>query len=130
MEAAKTKFFPGLSLAGLLAVTTAAAAVLYFLDPATVRIYPVCYFHQFTGWQCPGCGGLRAAHQLLHGNVREAFQLNAFAVLAAPLFGWLCVRFVFRTFRQQPSSFTVRPAWLWTGLAALVLFGFLRNVLG
>jgi hypothetical protein len=50
--------------------------VLFFFDPATTGLYPPCLFKTFLGVQCPGCGSLRAMHQLLHGNVAAAWALN------------------------------------------------------
>jgi hypothetical protein len=120
----------GLSLAGLALLGAGVAAVLFFFDPARVGIYPVCYFHRITGLQCPGCGGLRAAHQLLHGNILAALHLNAFAVLAVPVFAWLCLRFAVRAFRRQPGGLEVNPCWLWAGLVVLVVFGIVRNFVG
>lgn len=128
MEVRGTKVL-GLSLAALVLVSAAAAAVLFFFDPATVHIYPVCYFHQLTGLDCPGCGGLRATHQLLRGNLAAAFRLNAFVVLAAPVFAWLCARFLYRALKGQPAGFAIRSRWLWMGLALLVAYGILRNVI-
>jgi hypothetical protein len=60
-------------------------AVLFFLDPATTGFYPPCLFTTLLGTQCPGCGSLRAAHQLLHGNFREAWSLNPTIMVVAPL---------------------------------------------
>jgi hypothetical protein len=38
------------------------------VDPHnTNSIYPLCPFKLLTGWNCPFCGGLRMAHDLLHG---------------------------------------------------------------
>lgn len=120
----------GLGLWALALLGAAAALVLFFLDPATVGIYPVCYFHRLTGLQCPGCGGLRAAHQLLHGHVVAAFRLNGFLVLSLPFVGFLFLRALVQCLKRQPPSFALKPAWLWTGLVLLVLFGVARNVLG
>ena len=39
--------------AALLAL--AAAAVLFFVDPAATRIFAPCPFHSLTGYHCPGC---------------------------------------------------------------------------
>jgi hypothetical protein len=63
----------------------ATAAALFFFDPATTSFYPPCLFKTVLGMQCPGCGSLRAAHQLLHGNVEAAWALNKPVVLALPL---------------------------------------------
>ena len=44
-----------------------------------------------TGWDCPGCGGLRAVNDLAHGRVDQAFHSNALFVSAIPLLvlGWV-----------------------------------------
>ena len=63
----------------------AAAAVLFLFDPATARFYPPCLFTALFGRECPGCGSLRAVHQLLHGNLASAWTLNRGIVVALPL---------------------------------------------
>jgi hypothetical protein len=98
--------------------------LLFFFNPALHSFYPRCAFYQMTGWQCPGCGGLRAAHQLLHGQVVEAFRLNALAVLAMPLVTWLLWR------NWARGGVRVRARWVWLALAALLVFGVVRNLPG
>ena len=104
-----------------------AALVLYCFDPARVPIYPSCLFHQLTGLDCPGCGGLRAAHELLHGHLLAALHLNLLLVLSLPLFAWLGFRFVQGELRGRPQL-TLRPVWVWVYLAAWVAFGIVRNL--
>ena len=106
-----------------------AVAVLYFFDPSTAGFYPVCALHEMTGLQCPGCGGLRAAHQLFHGHVAAAWRLNPFVVALLPAAVWLGVREAARILagRQWPGIIT-RPVFGWLLVGALVLFGILRNV--
>lgn len=60
------------------------------LDPAKHN-FPACPFLKVTGYQCPGCGSQRAIHQLLNGNIKQAFALNPLLVLAIPyiLVGWI-----------------------------------------
>jgi len=99
-------------------------ALLFFFNPAQHSFYPRCAFYQMTGWQCPGCGGLRAAHQLLHGHVVEAFRLNALAVLALPLVAWM----LWRNWARGGAG--VRARWLWLMGAVLLLFGVFRNLPG
>jgi len=67
-------------LAGVLLLAT-----LFLFDPATTSFYPPCLFKTVFGVQCPGCGSLRAMHQLLHGNLGTAWQLNKPIVIALPL---------------------------------------------
>ena len=57
-------------------------AVLFFFNPAQHGFYPICLFHALTGLNCPGCGGTRAAYQLLHGHLLRALQDNALFVLS------------------------------------------------
>src|SRR6266550_1487519 len=73
------------------AVLVACVAVLYFFNPAEHGFYPSCLFYKTTGLLCPGCGTLRAVHQLLHGHIAAAFRLNALFVLSIPVLGWWLV---------------------------------------
>ena len=100
-----------ISLASGLMIDLVATTVLFFCDPARVPIYPVCLFHRVTGLDCPGCGSLRALHELFHGNFAAALRFNAFLILSLPVFAWLGFRFVARRIRNEPAA-TFRPVWL------------------
>ena len=108
---------------------TAGMAVLYFFDPSTAGFFPVCTFHELTGLQCPGCGGLRAMHQLTHGHIAAAWRLNPLLLALLPLAVWLGLREAVRvlTGREWPGLVT-RPIFAWLLAGALILFGVLRNV--
>ena len=54
-------------------------------DPSEPGVTPPCLILTFTGLYCPGCGSLRALHQLLNGNVLAAFWLNPIMVISIPL---------------------------------------------
>jgi hypothetical protein len=104
-------------------------ATLYFFDPVTSGIYPVCPFHQTTGLLCPGCGTLRAMHQLAHGNFAAAWGFNPLAVALVPAGVWLVARelIVLTTGRRLPGVIT-RPIFGWALLVVFVAFGILRNI--
>ena len=104
------------------------AAVLFLFNPSESGFYPFCLFHRTTGLLCPGCGGLRAMHQLLHGHLLAALRFNALFIVSLPLLGWWMARYAAAKLRHRPASLAVRPVWFWLGLAALVLFGILRNL--
>jgi hypothetical protein len=125
--AARSKASPGLIALGAMSVV-AAGAVLFWFNPAQYRLYPFCFFHELTGLNCPGCGGTRALHQLLHGNVAAAFRLNALVVVSLPFFAWLGIRFSAGTIRQQPMGKRVSSKWFWALLALAVVFAVLRNL--
>jgi len=112
---------------GLVFLLGIGLAALFLFDPADHAFYPVCLFKRMTGYDCPGCGGLRAVHGLLHGDVWRAFQLNAVAVVALPLLvAWSVLRWV-RSRRGQPAALPVRfLAWMLVGL--IVVFGVIRNL--
>jgi hypothetical protein len=104
--------------AGILGLSALGAIVLlYFFDPATTDFYPACPLHSLTGLDCPACGGLRAAHLLLHGQVRAAFRLNPFLFFALPVAG---------LFAFRPAL--ARARWLpWAALASLIAYFLWRN---
>ncbi len=107
-----------------------AAAVLFWFNPADGG-YPRCALHALTGLHCPGCGGIRATHQLLHGNVAEAFRLNPLWVIVAPFVGWLLLREAARALagrRLPPRHISVW--WIWAFGVVVALFGILRNLPG
>ncbi|AQA05561.1 hypothetical protein BVC93_27880 [Mycobacterium sp. MS1601] len=56
-------------------------------------LFPPCPFYALTGWYCPGCGGLRMTHDLLHGDLAAAVADNAFALIGLPLLlTWVVLR--------------------------------------
>ena len=110
----------------LLAAAVIGAGVLYFVPPAC---FPPCPLHVLTGWNCPGCGATRAAHELLHGHIRAALQLNAPLVLAGPVVlaigFWQLLSGPGRDHRAAP---TAHCQWLWLVLLLVLTFGIVRNI--
>lgn len=60
-----------------------AIVMSYFFDPMTATFSYRCPVKALTGFDCPGCGGQRAIHALLHLRIREAVNYNPFLVIAA-----------------------------------------------
>jgi len=104
--------------------------VLFVFDPSGNAFYPICLFHRTTGLLCPGCGSLRALHQLLHGHISEAFYYNPMLVMGIPVmiwFGWLVL---VGRLRQTPVRI-VRPGkWVWLLVGVVLAFSIWRNVPG
>ena len=105
-----------------------AGAVLFLFNPAQHAFYPFCLFYRSTGLLCPGCGGLRAIHQLLHGHLTAAFRFNSLFVCSLPFIAWLSARRLLAKVRSEATPVLVRPVWLWLGFVVLVTFGVLRNL--
>src|ERR687890_217275 len=67
---------------GGLGLATTGALRLH--DPHQQGGWGLCPFKLLTGWDCPGCGGLRAVNDLTHGDVAAAAGSNLFLVVSLP----------------------------------------------
>jgi uncharacterized protein DUF2752 len=110
------------------AVAGGAVVALRILDPATSGVFPPCPLRALTGWYCPGCGSLRAFHQLLLGNLRAAFAMNPLAILSLPFLAYGGASYAsFELWGRYLPRFFL-PAWSIRALCGLVvLFGIVRN---
>jgi hypothetical protein len=120
---------PGL-FAGIVLGATAmgVTAMIFFFNPGTHAFYPVCLFHQLTGWNCPGCGMTRGLYALLHGNVRLALKDNALLVLTFIGLAVWSLRWFVGKMRRQPTRFYVSPVVGCAFVVLAVVFGVLRNL--
>ena len=110
------------------AVTCTALLLLYRYQPAGL-LYPSCWVHALTGLYCPGCGGTRALHALLHGELRQAVDFNAMIVLLAPaVLGW-CFLLLYRALRYNRIRLPAIPGRVLAGaVLTAVAFAVLRNL--
>ena len=112
--------------AGLLA-----CGYVYFQDPGEPGHYPPCPLKLLTGLDCPFCGSLRATHELMHGNLPVAIDLNALTVFVilpvtmALLIAWTVQRWRGKRFEVDT------PRWLSVAMVVGVLaFTVVRNLPG
>ena len=112
-----------------LAAVLLIALVYAFFDPAQYAFFPKCTFHSLTGLDCPGCGGQRALHQLLHGNFTDAFRYNALLVSLASFGLWILIRrgILLVTGYSLPSPLS-HPSWPWVLAGLVIVFGIIRNL--
>ena len=104
-------------------------AVLYTFDPRNPGTYPICPFLGLTGYHCPGCGTLRALHQLLHGNVVPALGHNPLTVLSLPFITYSFTDGALRVFRiAAPPRVFIPHQFIWALFVGIVAFWLLRNV--
>ena len=109
----------------LSAAVIAGLAVLYLFNPVEYAFYPACQFYKLTHFHCPGCGSLRALHQLTHGHVTAAFLSNPLLIASIPMLAWLGIS---KLRNHSASALMIRPAAAWTILAIVIVFGILRNL--
>ncbi|SFK00266.1 DUF2752 domain-containing protein [Cellulomonas sp. KH9] len=111
----------------LAAAAAGAATLLVVRSPYTPLSYGFCPSVLFLGVSCPGCGGLRATHSLLTGDLAAAWQANPLWTVAAPLLVVAWGVWTVRRLRGRPPvSAPTWPAWL--VLVVVVGFAVLRNV--
>ncbi|MGA2283155.1 MAG: DUF2752 domain-containing protein [Candidatus Dormibacteria bacterium] len=80
------------TLAGAGGSALALLAYLTVRDPHRPSAPLACPVKLATGLDCPGCGGLRVVHDLLHGDLDAAVHDNPFLLVCGPLLAALVVR--------------------------------------
>jgi hypothetical protein len=103
--------------------------VLYLHNPSTVHFYPPCLLYKCTGLYCPGCGALRATHQILHGHLGTAFHLNPLYVILLPWIAYMLVsRFLCELRGWRIPSAPVSPRLIALLPAIFIVYMVLRNL--
>lgn len=118
-------------LAAPLAVLGGVAAAFAYVatvDPNTPGHYPVCPLLRYTGVYCPGCGGLRSAYAVVHGDLGAALGFNALAVAGYAAFAVFWVVWFSRTVRGRPFAVPLKPAYVWGVAAVVTVFTIVRNL--
>lgn len=114
-----------------LAVLGAVAAAFGYVgavDPNSPGHYPACPLLHYTGVYCPGCGGLRSAHAIVHGHVGTALGCNALAVAGFALFAVAWAVWFGRGLRGRPFEPGLRPGYAWALWSLVLAFTVVRNL--
>lgn len=114
--------------AGLLAAVAGAFAYVGAVDPNHPGHYPACPLLHYTGLYCPGCGGLRSAHALVHGDLAAALQDNALAVAGFLAFAVVWTLWAVRAARALPPLPLPGRVPLWSLGALGLVFTVVRNL--
>ncbi|MFF2654376.1 DUF2752 domain-containing protein [Streptomyces sp. NPDC058045] len=113
---------------GVLAAVAGAFAYVGTVDPNQPGHYPACPLLRYTGVWCPGCGGLRSAHAVVHGEFGAALGANALAVAGYLAFAACWALWAVRSVQGRPLRFDPPPAVLWGLGALLTVFTVVRNL--
>ena len=126
---ARRMFWPVTGIAGLIG----ASAYIGMVDPNQAGHYPLCPLKYLMGADCPGCGGLRSVHSLMHGDVVGAVDHNLLVVLAFPIaIVWLTLLLIARWRGQPIAGSTWVRKWAtplaYAAVALVVVFTIARNL--
>jgi len=114
------------------AVITAAVffvLVMFFWDPEVLNYYPPCLFQTVTGYLCPGCGGLRGTHYLLHLDFYKAFVLNPFVYVSTILIFYAIIYFIsLLVFNKQLPKIPLNAKIITIVSILVLIFRVLRNL--
>lgn len=125
LASARTFAPAGTALAAVLALSA-----LVIRDPHQGGSWAQCPTLALTGEYCPGCGSLRALHDLATGDVVEAIGHNLFAIVSLVWLGWAWLAWTVResggTLRPPPSG----RLFCWGLLVGIAVFTIARNLPG
>ncbi|WP_407690111.1 DUF2752 domain-containing protein [Rubrobacter aplysinae] len=118
-----------LSSAGFIFAVLISISVLYLVNPTNSNLFPRCPFLAMTGCYCPGCGSLRAIHQLARGELVAALGLNPMMVLSVPFIAYYFTSQLKLTFfGQSLRRFFIQPVFIWSLLLIILVYWILRNI--
>ena len=89
--------------------------------------FAICMTKRIANIDCPGCGGQRAFHELLHGNFIAAGKLNIFIYFFAPLLAYIFFSFALKPFNINFPDIDISSKQLLIVLVLLIVFTFFRN---
>ncbi|WP_229897822.1 DUF2752 domain-containing protein [Streptomyces finlayi] len=115
---------PLATLAGVLGAFAYVGAV----DPNEAGHYPTCPLLAMTGILCPGCGGLRSAHAVAHGDVVAALGANAMAVVGYAAFAVFMVVWVTRAVKGRAMDVRLTRVQWWVLGGVFAVFSVVRNL--
>ncbi|MEU8897652.1 DUF2752 domain-containing protein [Nocardia sp. NPDC048505] len=105
-----------------------AVALLHFRDPHVEGSYGFCPLYALSGIYCPGCGGMRAVHNLTDGRIIDSLHSNLIAIPLLATFAFFVGLWTVRAWqgRRMTVPQVNRPL-LVVLLIVIVIYSVLRN---
>lgn len=120
-----------LGLALPVAAAGAGAGALVLLqvrDPHIEGSYGLCPVYALFGVYCPGCGGMRAVHNLTDGHIIDSLHSNLLALPMLVLFALWVGDWAVRAWRGEgPRLPEISSATMWILLGSIAGYTVLRN---
>ncbi|MFE9582741.1 DUF2752 domain-containing protein [Nocardia sp. NPDC006044] len=102
--------------------------LLHVRDPHVEGSYGVCPVYALTGYWCPGCGGMRAIHNLTDGHLLDSLHSNVLAIPLVLAFVLWIADWSLRSWRGHRMRLpSISRATMWTFFALLTVYTVLRN---
>ncbi len=106
----------------------AALVLLHVRDPHIEGSYGLCPVYALFGVYCPGCGGMRAVHNLTDGHVIDSLHSNLLALPMLVLFALWVADWAVRAWRGAgPRLPGISSATMWMLLGSIAGYTILRN---
>ncbi|MFD3595334.1 DUF2752 domain-containing protein [Nocardia sp. NPDC058640] len=105
-----------------------ALALLHFRDPHVEGSYGLCPSFALLGVYCPGCGGMRAMHNLTDGRFLDSLHSNVLALPLTIAFAVFVIDWIVRARRGKTWRLpSLSPAVVWSFFGLLAVYTVLRN---
>ena len=113
-----------------ISILVVACIILALGNPYSLSWPLKCPLYQISGLQCPLCGMQRAIHELLHGNMKEAWSHNPGFFLFSPYWLVVLIGTIFPNLQKTNSivRFCLRDKIIFLALIALLVWGIVRNL--
>jgi hypothetical protein len=121
-----------LAPAGIAVCVAGGVGYTVLMDPTAsdADAQPTCIMKLLTGFDCPGCGGTRAAWYLLHGDIAAASRHHAMLVFATPFLIYMYLAWTLQivTKRKILPQLQLSNVVIGGFIAAWMIFSVLRNL--
>lgn len=89
-----------------------------------------CFYHEFLGWYCPGCGISRMFFSMFELDFYQAFRFNPLLFILFPLGVFFFFDAVVAYLHERPTKYYSKvPNFVWIILLLIcVAFGVIRNI--
>ncbi len=114
---------------GVAVLAAAAVVTVGVRDPHAAGNYPTCPSIALFGVHCPGCGSMRAMHELAHGDLAGVLSRNILVPFGLVLLAWSWVSWFDRRLGHSriPALRPPVPV-LYGSVVVVVAFAVLRNL--
>ncbi|GAA5048100.1 DUF2752 domain-containing protein [Nocardia callitridis] len=102
--------------------------LLHLRDPHVEGSYGICPLYALAGIYCPGCGGMRAVHNLTEGHIIDSLHSSLLAIPLVLAFVLWVGDWTVRAWRGEPMRLpAISRTTMWVFLGLLALYTVLRN---